>query len=67
MILQLQFHSTIFARAVLGPNFGKDQVRLQLVFSIFEYDDTLNPKFRSGDFRSSGRSYDLLDVDNIAL
>jgi outer membrane lipoprotein SlyB len=42
---------TRFAQTVLGPTFGKDQVRgIQFVFSKFEYDGALNPKFRSGDF-----------------
>ena len=40
-----------FAQTVSGPSFGADRVRgLQLVFSKFEYDGALNPKFRSGDF-----------------
>lgn len=42
---------TRFAQTVSGPSFGADRVRgVQLVFSKFEYDGALNPKFRSGDF-----------------
>jgi len=42
---------TRFAQILSGPSFGADRVRgLQLVFSKFEYDGALNPKFRSGDF-----------------
>lgn len=42
---------TRFAQTVSTAPFARDQVRgIQLVFSKFEYDGALNPKFRSGDF-----------------
>lgn len=43
---------TRFAQTVSGQSFAKDQVRgVQLVFSKFEYDGALNPKFELGDFQ----------------
>lgn len=43
---------TRFAQIVSGQKFAKDQVRgMQLVFSKFEYDGALNPKFQLGDFQ----------------
>jgi hypothetical protein len=43
---------TRFAQTVSGQIFAKDQVRgMQLVFSKFEYDGALNPKFQLGDFQ----------------
>jgi hypothetical protein len=43
---------TRFAQTVSGQKFAKDQVRgMQLVFSKFEYDGALNPKFQLGAFQ----------------
>jgi hypothetical protein len=43
---------TMFAKTVSGQTFSKDQVKgIQLVFSKFEYDGALNPKFSVGDFQ----------------
>jgi len=43
---------TIFAKTVSGQTFSKETVKgIQLVYSKFEYDGALNPKFSLGDFQ----------------